>query len=1286
MRLLQWPQATDRPASEKPGAAASAKTATQERTPAVQAFEGARFDPERDGLPFFNEVLPLDPGVTAVSVSLVDAEYVPLTEAERTAWPAATSAGNEPHVLSRVSYMRKRPYAYITIDPFRRNSATGQVEKLLRFRMELVETRGGGGGVPKEYPASSKLASGNWFRFTVGRDGVCRITYEFLRDLGVDVSNLSSASINIYGNHFGQLPYANSVERPTDLLANAIQVNDGGDGVFGPGDNLIFYVTGPHRWDLVDGRFAHTKHAYSDSASYFVGIGVDPPKRVTPAQLSQDEATTTVTTFNDRQFIDRDLVNFLKSGRTWYGETYDLTTTYNYAFDTPNLVGTEQACIVMDAAARTLNNGVVFNSSSFVITSPTGLNGTMSITGVSGSYTGAYARAARSSFCWNASGNAIPLTVTFNKFDPVSSLGWMNWLELNCVRELRFSGDQLGFRHLASVGPGQVADYMLEQASAVSRIWEVTDPTNVREVVFTTDGTRKLFRATADSLREFIAFRDANYVTPVRVGRVPTQDLHATTLPTDLVIVSPPEYRSALQPLVDRRSSEGLNVLVVSPQQIYNEFSSGSRDATAIKRYMRMLYDRAGADPGLMPRYLLLFGDGSFNNLSWNSTNQNLIPSYQTENSLDPGRSYTSDDYFGLLDTNESEIPGDLVDIGIGRIPVSSQQMAGEMVAKLMAYDQLQLLSTGSSNCTSSGDGGIADWRGHVLFVSDDQEGDGFEGIIHMDQSDFLARRVESEHPRFNVDKIYMDAYQQVSTPGGERYPQSQTELRDKVQKGCLLVNYIGHGGEVGWAHERLLDNGTILGWTNKERAPLFMTATCEFTRWDDPGRTSAGEYVMLNPNGGGIGLMTTTRLAYSGQNFDLGRDFYDHVFDETDEQGRPQTLGDIYRKTKVDMSTAYPTFTNHRNFALIGDPSMRLAMPRLTARITAITDTLGNPMDTLKALATVRIAGFVDDGSGQPVTDFNGLVVPTVFDKDQQQSTLANDGGNPFPFRIYKNILYRGKATVTNGQFNFTFVVPKDINYTVGAGRVSCYAESWNTNAIGYTNTPRVGGTATNILADEIGPRIELFMNDELFVRGGMTNETPLLLGKLFDENGINTVGSSIGHDLLAVLDENTEQAIVLNDLYESDLDTYKSGSVRYRLSKLSEGTHTLRLKAWDVHNNSNETNTEFVVASSAELALDHVLNYPNPFTTRTEFFFEHNRPCTTLNVQVQVFTVSGRLVKTLNRQLACEGFRSEPMEWDGRDDFGDKLGRGVYVYRLSVTTPEGENADKFEKLVILR
>ena len=313
-------------------------------------------------------------------------------------------------------------------------------------------------------------------------------------------------------------------------------------------------------------------------------------------------------------------------------------------------------------------------------------------------------------------------------------------------------------------------------------------------------------------------------------------------------------------------------------------------------------------------------------------------------------------------------------------------------------------------------------------------------------------------------------------------------------------------------------------------------------------------------------------------------------------------------------------------------------------------------------------------------------MVLPTVYDKRVQQSTLANDGGSPFNFTLRKNIIYRGKASVTTGAFEFTFVVPKDIAYQFGPGRISAYAESMTTNAYGHSNQPIVGGTSTTAIADEQGPRIDLYLNDERFVRGGITNESPILYAKMFDENGINTLGNSIGHDLLAVLDENTEQAIVLNDLYEADLDTYKSGEVRYRFSDLAEGQHTLRLKAWDVFNNSSESTTEFVVAPSEELALEHVLNYPNPFTTYTEFYFEHNRPCSTLEVQVQVFTVSGRLVKTINRRVACEGFRSEPMAWDGLDDMGDKLGRGVYVYRVGVQTPEGDTAEKYEKLVILR
>ncbi|MBL7939443.1 MAG: type IX secretion system sortase PorU [Flavobacteriales bacterium] len=1297
-RTLKWSDRTGAPSTRAVGPTsekgAVAVPSAEKGANGSPTLAGAYLDMDRAGLPIWTETVQLPMGTTNFIATIRDASYGPVPRELLTDFPFLKDIGAEPVIEQRLAWARKQPQAQISIEPFRRNPGTGQIERLLAFTLDLQPERTGEQVRPKSYPPNSKLSTGDWYRFSVAADGVHKITYAFLQELGVDVNGLDPDRINIYGNHFGLLPFQNNVERPSDLLVNAIEVVDGGDGNFGPNDHLLFYASGAQRWDANDSladlgpagttvHFLHTKNVYTDSASYFIGLDVEPPVRVSSASLTEDPATTTVTSFDDHQYIERDIVNLLKSGRTWYGEIFDLTTSYTFGFNSPFPVPGDSATLCIAGAARTVGTG---DYSSFDVTSGSALDVNFTVQGVSSNYTGALGRAFKRCYKFVPTTASVPVGVTFNKFNPVTSIAWMDYLEWNARRELRMVGTQMAFRDLNSVGVGNVAEFVLDQAQSVARIWEITDPASARRVDFVTDGVSKRFRLRTDSLRRFIAFRDNDYPEPTPIGHVPSQNLHATALPTDLVIVCPPELQPAAARLAEQRISEGLSVVMVSPQQVFNEFSSGARDATAIKRYMRMLYDRAGTDPALLPRYLLLFGDGSYNNISLDPSNQNQIPSYQTADALDPSKSYTSDDYFGLLDPSEGEGTGDLVDLGIGRFPVSSLAQAEEVVSKVLNYDRLQLLASGNANCSANGDGGLADWRTHVLFASDDQEGDGYEGIIHMDQSDAMARRVETEHPALNVDKIYLDAYQQVSTPGGERYPQAINELRDGVEKGLLLVNYIGHGGEVGWAHERFLDNSTILGWTNKDRLPLFMTATCEFSRWDDPVRTSAGEFVFLNPEGGGIGLMTTTRLAYSNQNFELTQNFYDHVFSETDELGRAQRLGDIFRQTKRGITAAQPGQRNHRNFCLLGDPSMRLAMPRHSIEITSVTDTLGNAIDTLKALATVRIRGFIDGGDGQPMADFNGQVIPIVYDKAQTQSTLANDGGNPFTFKLRNNIIYRGRATVTNGQFNFTFVVPKDINYQVGPGRISCYAESWDMNASGYSDSVLVGSTATDVALDEAGPAIDLFLNDESFVRGGLTDQSPLLFAKLFDENGINTVGSSIGHDLLAVLDENTEQAVVLNDLYEADLDTYKSGEVRYRFSDLAEGNHTLRLKAWDVFNNSAETTTDFVVSASAELALAHVLNYPNPFTTYTEFFFEHNRPCVTLDVQVQVFTVSGRLVKTLSRQLACDGYRSEGLAWNGLDDFGDKLGRGVYVYRLNVATPEGERAEKFEKLVILR
>jgi hypothetical protein len=1282
---LEWRGGVHGQAPTAPGRESSAMAPTPIAGVAVPPLElvGAQFDEERGNLPFRTERMDLPEGVVDIRAVLQDEVVAEVAEGALANAPYLEHIGASFQVWTRVGSYRKRPIGFVNVVPLRRNAVTGRYERLVSYRIDVEHVQGlSMRGGERDYPASSKLASGEWYRMTVPREGVYRLTYEQLASRGLD-AEVASDRINVYGSHFGLLPFTNAPDRPTDLLVNAIEVEDGGDGNFGPGDHLLFYASGPHTWSVDNGRFVHTYNTYSDSASYFVGIDVEAPVRVAAAATTTDPATAVVTSFSDRHFHEREQANLLKSGRLWLGELFDLTTSYNFSFNTPFLVTGADATLVVNVVGRTYG---LSNSSSFTVTSSGGLQQTITVQGVSQVNTSPLARAASATYTYSPSGSAVPVSLSFTKFDPVTSVGWLNYLELNCRRELRMTGDQLLFRDLASQGPGQVLEWVLAQAQNVHRVWDVTDPLQPRNVALEESGNDRRFRMSGELLREFVAFRNTNYPSPTVVARVPNQDLHATANPVDLVIVSPPEFTAQAARLAERRSSEGLNVVLVSPQQIYNEFSSGARDATAIKRFMRMLYDRAGNDPLLMPRHLLLFGDGSYNNLSQAGSNQNFIPTYQSAESIDPRRCYVSDDYFGLLDPSEGESTADLLDIGVGRLPISTTAQATEVVNKLLSYDRFQLSTATGSVCAASGSGGIPDWRTHVLFASDDQEGDIFEGVIHMEQSDRLARRIETEHPRFNVDKVYMDAYQQVVTPGGERYSQANTDLRDKVQKGLLLVNYVGHGGEVGWAHERFLDNGTISAWTNADGLPLFVTATCEFTRWDDPGRTSAGELVLLNPGGGGIGLMTTARLAFSGQNFNLAQSFYDHVFEETDDLGREAQLGDVFRETKAYMSTNFGSQTNHRHFVLIGDPSMRLAMPRARISVTEVTDTLGTPIDTMKALATVRIKGFVDNGSGQPMADFNGVVLPTVFDKEADQSTLANDGGSPFEFKARKSTIYRGRATVREGRFELTFVVPGDINYQVGTGRVSCYAENGVLNAVGYDNSVLVGDAASDVAEDAQGPEIDLFMNDENFVSGGVTDGSPLLFAKLFDENGINTVGSSIGHDLLAVVDENTEQAIVLNDLYEADLDTYRSGQVRYRLSDLAEGEHTLRLKAWDTHNNSADRTVEFVVTNSAEIALERVLNYPNPFTTRTSFYFEHNRPCNTLDVQVQVFTVSGRLIKTLGRQLACEGYRSEGLEWDGRDDFGDRIGRGVYVYRLSVRTPDGEQAEKFEKLVILR
>lgn len=733
-------------------------------------------------------------------------------------------------------------------------------------------------------------------------------------------------------------------------------------------------------------------------------------------QVSASGPTNTVTSFDDYAYRDRDAVNLIKSGAMWFGDLYDVKTSYNYSFVFPNVDNLTPVTVKFRVAGRSgsgSNFTCTYGSSSTNVP----------ITAVNmSSYTSRYANIGEGAITSNPSSDVVNVSLSYNK-PTLESLGWLDEIEVNARRNLSMTGDQLFFRDLQSVGIGNVAAYSVSNALSVSRIWDITDPFNVKEQQYTLTGSNISFNASADSLRTFVAFT-TNYASQViPVGKIQNQNLHGI-LGTDMIIVSHPAFLSQSATLASFHEDEGLDVVIVTPDQVYNEFSSGSRDIVAIRDFIRMLYERA-ATPSAAPKYLLLFGDGSYDNKSRYVGNSNLIPTYQTPNSIDVIGSLVSDDYYGLLDVNEGTwVTTEYADIAIGRFPVKNQVEANNIINKILNYN--------TSNSMN-------DWRNLITFVADDEDNN-----THMSQSDALAGILEVNYLDYNVDKVFFDAYQQESTPGGSRYPEVNKKINKAVGDGSLIINYTGHGGEAGWGHERVLLVSDIDSWENSSAYPLFVTATCEFSRFDDPARTSAGELVLLDEHGG-IGLMTTVRLVFSSPNFVLNQSFFNEVFEPVN--GEMPRMGDVFLSVKnLNAGVA-----NNRNFTLLGDPALRLAYPERNVVTTQIEGVNVSSSDTLKALQKVTITGEVRDGNGVKLTSFNGVIYPTVFDKEKQLTCFANDGGNAFNFGLQSNKLFKGKVSVTNGDFSYTFVVPKDISYNYGNGKLSYYAENQVNDGNGY-------------------------------------------------------------------------------------------------------------------------------------------------------------------------------------------------------------------------------------------
>lgn len=1117
----------------------------------------------------------------------------------------------------------------------------------------------------RNYAQHSVLSSGNWYKISVKDPGIYKIDIPFLNALGISTNNLASNAVRLYGNGGQLLSESNAGVWTDDLEENAIMIVDGADGVINGSDHILFFAAGPDEWvkDSINQRFSHKKNIYSDRSYYFLSIGGN-GKRVTDAPLVSSP-NLTVTNFNERYLHELDTINFLGSGKEWYGEELSnlpgRTLTRNFTVTIPNITTNAPVSLQTNCVARSVGAG-----SRFDIRINNQPAGQLIINSITGGQYDLFAQQATSLLSGIASGNNIGIGFTYVP-GSFNSQGWINWFELFTRRTISMSGvDQLLFRDWTSVGNNN-AEFVISNATAGIQVWDITDPSAPLRMQGNFSANEFRFINTVSRLREYVAFNAANFLLPSAIGRISNQDLHNAT-PVDMIIVSHPSLKSQAERLaLLHQQQNGLRSLVATTEQVYNEFASGSNDPVAIRDLVKMYYDKFSASINDKPKYLLLFGDASFDYKDRINGNTNFVPAYQNNFSLDPLSTYASDDFFGFLDDNEDINSGlimNLLDVGIGRIPAKNIDEAKNFVDKLADY--LSPKSLGA-------------WRNTMTFLADDEDNN-----LHLQDAEIITATGTSTSPVFNQQKIYLDAFQQETGPGGGSYPQAVQASSNQIYNGTLIWNFNGHGGSSRLAEETILDQSLVNNWNNTNRLPLFITATCDFAPYDNPTINSIGENILLRPKTGGIALMTTTRPVFAFSNR-IMNDNYIRFALQADASAKYRSLGDAVKDAKNFTYQSSGDIANNRKFTLLGDPALTLAFPSLRVRTTKVNSIPAAQADTLSSTEKITIEGEVTDVQGNLLTNFNGNVYPIVFDKPQTITTLANDASSqPTGFQSQTNTLFKGKASVVSGKFQFTFKMPKDINYNYGNGKLSLYAEDGVRDANGYFTNFIVGGAGNNAGSDNTGPEIKLFLNDEKFANGGITNQNPILIAKLSDSSGINTAWTGIDHDIVATLDNDNRKYFILNNFYQSDLNSYQQGSVHFQLPELSPGPHTIKLKAWDVLNNSNEAVLEFVVANDEELAISHVLNYPNPFSTRTQFWFEHNKPGQSLKVSVEIMTITGRTIKSITQTIFSDGNRSADIEWDGKDDFGSKLGRGVYLYKLRVIAGK-EKKEVIEKLVIL-
>lgn len=1091
------------------------------------------------------------------------------------------------------------------------------------------------------YAERSVLADGHWVKIRVSESGVCRMSFSELRSAGLEPSQ-----VRVFGYGGAQKEQDFSKPNIDDLPQVPVYVGE---------DYILFYVQGSISWTYNGSRFAHTRNTYSDFGYYLLSddAGAMLPF---PEAEAVSGSPTDVTYYSYYQVQDIDSVNLIDrtgvsgGGRTFYGEQFAAGQTRTFTFSTPYANG-DNSSVYIDMAANAATTSTVKAK----------LNNTSSKSIYISSIPDHYTFGVAGTISMNGASEEQNQRVTIQFVNSnASALAWLNYIEITTPSELVMTGSYMGIRSLVNRNTTNPVRFLLRNTTASTQIWDVTDLAAIQRMPTTMVDDQLAWVGTqADGVHEYIAVNTdgTKFVQAEVVGEVKNQNLHALSN-IDYIIICPEGYEDVSEDLAKaHEAKQAITYAIVTDQQVYNEFSSGTPDATAYRWLMKMLYDRAKNGIGQQPRWLLLMGHGTFDNRKLlRNSGTSLLLTYQSKNSVNEIKAYATDDYFAYLDDNEGAIDTQgRMDIGVGRLPVESLDEARTTVDKLIQYIRNE--QTGK-------------WKNQLVYLADDGENG-----THTETAEKSAELVRIKNPDFIVHKIFLDAYPQEVNASGESYPLAKNRVLNLLKNGVLFFNYSGHGGYNAITNESILNLKDIAGMTNKNQA-FWLFATCNFAQCD-AGKRSAAETAVLNPKGGAIGILAATRTVYASQNTNLNRSVCDTLFGHSDVFHYDMTLGEAISIGKNLLGSD----ENKLAYVLLGDPCMRLNYPT-DYHVETLTE-----MDTLNALSVQHVEGRIIDEDLNTVSDFNGKVDITIYDKMQSIPTRDNDnvGGDPrvIAYNDYPNTIFSGATDVKDGLFNYTFMVPKDIRYNFDNGRIVYYAvteDSLETaEAVGHFEQFIIGGTGSTVAIDTIGPEMEIYLNSPAFRNGDKTYATPRFFANLYDENGINTAGAGIGHDLMLIIDDDPKMIYSLNEYFTAANNSYQAGQVSYLMEELANGPHSLTFRAWDLLNNSTTKSLNFIVEAGLDPSIYNVTTYPNPVQQSgvVHLIVNYDQPDELIETEIYLYNTAGQMVYSHKQDNPDAVSINLP-------SLG--LNTGVYIYSVKIKSASSKYSTTSGKIIVTK